>query len=331
MRRRDVLTFSSLGLFTACTTPRRVVPGPRVELEPERAPAASDGQSIVVAGERVAIGAPVVTWRDPGGYDGYSRDLRFPEQAPANPPEGLRFAPGRPRADGTRVHAADGRAALAEVVDQFVLHYDVCGLSRTCFRVLHDQRKLSVHFLLDLDGTLYQTLDLAETAWHARQANGRSVGVEIANMGAYPVGRGDKLDEWYVREAAGLRLTIPERFGDGGLRRPGAALRSRTPRRVRGVVQGQELEMADFTPQQYHTLAKLAAALTRVFPRLRAEIPRGADGRVRREALDDAEFAAFSGILGHWHVTSAKVDPGPAFDWEAFLRRLRAEGAVPRT
>lgn len=330
MRRRDLLTFSSLGLVAACAGPRRLVPGPRVELEPERPSETVAGRSIVVCGERIPIDAPVVTWRDPGGYDAYSTSLRFPELAPADPPRGLRYAPGRPRPDGTRVHVADGRAALAEVVDQFVLHYDVCGLSRTCFRVLHDLRKLSVHFMLDVDGTLYQTLDLAETAWHARQANGRSVGVEIANMGAYPSGQPSPLDEWYAPGPAGLRLTIPERYGDGGLRRRGSRLHSRTPRRVRGRVQGQDLEMVDFTPEQYHTLARLAAALTRVFPRLRPEVPRGPDGRVRRDALDDAEFAAFAGILGHWHVTTAKVDPGPAFDWEAFLRRVRAERAAPR-
>src|SRR5262245_43453849 len=48
--------------------------------------------------------------------------------------------------------------ALRKVVDQFVIHYDVCGTSRACFRVLHDTRGLSVHFLLDVDGTIYQTL-----------------------------------------------------------------------------------------------------------------------------------------------------------------------------
>jgi len=36
-----------------------------------------------------------------------------------------------------------------------------------CFKVLHDHRDLSVHFMLDLDGTIYQTLDLKERAWHA--------------------------------------------------------------------------------------------------------------------------------------------------------------------
>ena len=84
-------------------------------------------------------------------------------------------------------------ATLQDVVDQFVIHFDVCGTSRRCFGVLHDERGLSVHFMLDLDGTIYQTLDLKESAWHATQANSRSVGVEIANMGTFKPGSPGRL------------------------------------------------------------------------------------------------------------------------------------------
>ncbi len=41
-------------------------------------------------------------------------------------------------------------------------------------------------------------------------------------------------------------------------------------------------------------------------------------------ALTDAEWTAFRGILGHFHVQRNKSDPGPAFDWEPFLAALRA-------
>jgi tyrosyl-tRNA synthetase len=51
---------------------------------------------------------------------------------------------------------------------------------RQCFKVLHDARDLSVHFMLDLDGTIYQTLDLKERAWHATTSNSRSVGAARA-------------------------------------------------------------------------------------------------------------------------------------------------------
>jgi N-acetyl-anhydromuramyl-L-alanine amidase AmpD len=213
-------------------------------------------------------------------------------------------------------------------VDQLVLHYDACGLSRVCFEIL-EQRGLSVHFLLDLDGTLYQTLDLADTAWHARQANGRSIGVEIANIGAYPPGPSE-LDRWYGRDAGGIRVTLPASVGPAGVRTPGFTARPARPGRVRGVVHGVLLEQHDFTPEQYEALARLSAALVRTFPDLDLRVPADAQGRIRADALGAGEYARFSGILGHQHVTSDKSDPGPAFDWVRFARRTRELAAGPR-
>src|SRR5205807_3371561 len=92
---------------------------------------------------------------------------------------------------------------LQKVVDQFVIHFDVCGTSRQCFKILQDFRDLSVHFMLDLDGTIYQTLDLKERAWHATTSNNRSVGIEIANMGAYTSDESKALEEWYAKDADG--------------------------------------------------------------------------------------------------------------------------------
>jgi hypothetical protein len=78
----------------------------------------------------------------------------------------------------------------------------------------------SLHFLLDLDGTIYQTLDLKERAWHATTSNARSVGIEIANMGAYGEGEKDPFDEWYARDADGrTRIAIPARFGPDSFER----------------------------------------------------------------------------------------------------------------
>lgn len=304
-----------------------VVAGRRVE--------PPQGTSIVVAGERFDIGAPVVLWSDPGGYDAY-RETAFFSQAPGAAPK-KRYRPGRaPWAEAAaraNEPAPDEPAPtlerLRELVDQFVLHYDVAGTSRRCFEILHDKRNLSVHFLLDLDGTLYQTLDLAETAWHARQANPRSVGVEIANLGAYPPGDDAILERTYVADPLGPRVAL-----DAGarLRTPDFVARPIRPERVRGLANGAELEMHDLTREQYATLVRVAAALSSIFPKLELEAPRDAAGRVRDDALSAEEFAAWQGLIGHLHVTPDKQDPGPAFDWEALLRRaraLRVLGAVP--
>jgi N-acetyl-anhydromuramyl-L-alanine amidase AmpD len=78
----------------------------------------------------------------------------------------------------------------------------------------------------------------------------------------------------------------------------------------------------DFTPEQYHTLATLARTLHELFPRIALDAPRDAAGRVRTDALSDAEEAEFSGILGHYHLQTDKLDPGPAFHWDRFLGEL---------
>jgi len=297
------------------------------ESAPPRATEELRGE-LIDCGRRVPVDAPVVTWLDPGGYSAYSSEARFPREVPPGTavPTGLRYKPGRT----TEAGSVTRRSSLEElglVVDQFVLHYDVCGLSRTCFKVLHDRRELSVHFLLDIDGTLYQTLDLADTAWHARQANARSVGIEIANIGAYPAGETRPLDEWYARDAAGTRLTIPTRFGDGDVRTPEFEGRPARPDRVAGRINGRQLEMHDLTPEQYDSLEALGAALSKLLPKLQADAPRDAGGRVRNDVLSDAEFDAFGGILAHYHVSENKSDPGPAFDWERYLQRVRARVA----
>jgi len=287
------------------------------------------GDEIIVCGERYSVGAPVILWTDPGGYDAYSTDYHFGRpRGVKNPPSPgeLRYTPGRMVSATGEVLATPGSedpSELAQVVDQLVLHYDACGYSMRCFQVLHDIRGLSVHFMIDLDGTIYQTLDVNEQAWHAAKANVRSVGVEIANIGARPIERAGELEQWYGADEEGPFVRLPEDAGNGGLLRSTFVARPARPRPVRGPVQGELFAMYDLTPAQYDSLVKLSVTLCQIFPKLGPEVPRTADGRIRWDVLSDEEYAAFAGILGHYHVSGAKQDPGPAFDWERYLARVR--------
>ncbi len=293
------------------------------------------GEEIMVCGRLFHVGAPVVLWTDPGGYDGYRVERRFvpweragwdaSRDAGITEPArfGLRRVPLSPE-EFERVRGGGWTLdLLRRHVDQFVIHYDAAGTSRACFRVLHDVRGLSVHFMLDLDGTIYQTLDVKERAWHATVANDRAVGIEIANIGAYPPGRPSPLDRWYARDDRGLRVAIPPEQGDGGLRTPGFVARPARPEPVEGVVQGQRLVMHDLTPEQYRSLIRLTAALHRALPGIALDCPRDAAGAPRTDALSPDELATFRGVLGHFHVQANKIDPGPAFDWEGVLRGAR--------
>lgn len=295
------------------------------------------GDEIVVCGQFFHTTAPVVLWLDPGGYDAYRLERRFvpPDQARSPLPE----KPGRPlvsRYGMRRKGLTDAEAErvrgggwdlplLQKTVDQFVIHFDARGTSRRCYEVLHDLRGLSVHFMLDLDGTIYQTLDLKESAYHATIANERSIGIEIANIGAYPVDQGGPLDRWYEKETdGGVRIIVPDPPDRSGIRDRTATLRPARVEPVIGTVQGQSLRQYDFTDHQYESLARLTATLCSIFPSIRCDYPREESGKLVTARLPAAEFAGFRGILGHYHVQTNKVDPGPAFQWDRLISEARA-------
>lgn len=323
-------SFACLAFVAACAAPASKA----LEVRPEPEP----GTSIVACGQRIPIGTRVVLWDEPGGYSAYSDQLHF--EAPGAgtkipSPGSLRFEAGR-RTKGNRPEqlvepGSNDLETLRAAVDLFVLHYDVCGFAERCFRVLHDRRGLSVHFLLDVDGTIYQTLDLRERAWHAGAVNTRSIGIEIANIGSRRTddARGlDDIDAWYTADAQGLRLDPPRWAVPKAVRTPGFVGYSARDERVEGLAQGEWRAQYDFTPEQYDALVLLAAALVETFPRIAADAPRGPGGEVLTSVMDSGQLAGFGGIVGHHHVSAAKQDPGPAFQWEAFLEDV-GEASVP--
>lgn len=287
------------------------------------------GDEIMVCGQLFHTGTPVVLWTDPGGYDAYRVEPRFIPADKARPDLAkVRFAQRKhnlTEEDLARVKLKGwDLPTLQGVVDQFVIHYDVCGTSKRCFHVLQDDRGLSVHFMLDVDGTIYQTLDLKEAAWHATIANGRSIGIEIANMGAYPPGKTATRDKWYEKDADGrVKIKLPKTAEDELIRNPDALLAPARNEPITGKVQGSTLEQYDLTQAQYDALTKLAATLCTVFPKIKCDYPRDDSGAVRPTALPRAEFDAYQGILGHWHVQTNKTDPGPAFQWDSVIDGAR--------
>jgi N-acetylmuramoyl-L-alanine amidase len=316
------------------------------------------GDEIVVAGHFYRIGAPVLTWMDEGGYDAYRVERRFvpyeqsswqatTQAIAAGKSELVRDAPARYNMRYSR--AATQAYTLEELeqvrgggwtldllqkkVDQFVLHYDVCGTSRQCFKVLHDARGLSVHFMLDIDGTLYQTLDLKERAWHATVSNDRSIGIEIANMGSYSLNESTAtLQRWYKKDENGQTyITIPESLGGAdAIRTKNITLRPARNEPVVGQIRGVTQRMYDLTPQQYDTLIKLTAALGDVFPQIKLDYPRGPDGKILLDTLGEADLANYKGVLGHFHVQNNKSDPGVALQWELLIDSARKELAARR-
>tara|TARA_B100000683_G_C12479030_1_gene550654 strand:- start:202 stop:1116 length:915 start_codon:yes stop_codon:yes gene_type:complete len=93
-------------------------------------------------------------------------------------------------------------------VKMFVNHWDVCLSSQSCAKVLN-KRGISVHFLIDNDGTIYQMLDTQHGAWHAGSVNKCSIGVEISN--AYYT----KYQSWYEKKGFGPRPVLTDSWAHG--------------------------------------------------------------------------------------------------------------------
>jgi N-acetylmuramoyl-L-alanine amidase len=320
------------------------------------------GDEIVVAGQFFHTGTPVVTWMDPGGYDAYRVERRFApwdrsdfETTRDEALENKRLhrqgtevtSPNRyslrfdPKSRNSTTQTALTAEQLNKVrgggwplellqqrVDQFVYHYDVAGVSRNCFNTLHDNRCLSVHFMLDLDGTIYQTLDLKESAWHATKANSRSIGIEITNMGAWENDNPKSkrvLEQWYRKEPDGhTRIVFP-----GGaqmassIRTPNFIARPARDEPVIATIQKTEYRMYDLTPQQYDSLIHLTATLSTIFPNLTCDYPRDEHGKLITHTLAPDEYDNYHGLLGHYHVQDNKQDPGPAFQWDKIVNGAR--------
>jgi N-acetyl-anhydromuramyl-L-alanine amidase AmpD len=341
----DISTWSALTLLFLIA----ICPGCQTTTPKPGTFVARRGDEIVAAGRFVHTGTPVVLWMDPGGYDAYRVERRFSpldesdwETSRAKNKDlsspnryGLRRAVLNPE-QAERVRGGGWDLPLLQsVVDQFVIHFDASGTSRNCFRTLQDVRDLSIHFMLDLDGTIYQTLDLKERAWHATTSNSRSVGIEIANVGAFERSEKNPFAEWFTKEPDGrTRIKVPARFGESGIRTPDFVARPVRIEPVRGIIQNQELVQFDFTPEQYDALIKLTATLCKVFPKIECDFPRDATGQLIPHKLPDDELKRYQGLLGHYHIQTNKVDPGPAFQWDYVItgaRRILGNSGLAET
>jgi len=192
--------------------------------------------------------------------------------------------------------------AVKAVVKQFVIHHDGCSSADMCFSVLQNERALSVHFLLDNDGTIFQTIDLALMAYHASDWNLYSIGIELCN-------RGDAFN-------------VPNYY-DGGRFGP-----KRDIKPVR--INGNTLKAFDYTPAQKESFSQLCRELLRLLPNLPAEYPQSSPGEPLWDTMKDAPIKreSYAGYVGHYHINTQKWDPG-VFDFKDFCGRLRGAFCFP--
>lgn len=162
----------------------------------------------------------------------------------------------------------------------------------TYHTLLH--RSLGVTFCIDRGGDIYQFLD--PLLYDPRDTDGemglRSISIEITNY---------------------------------GFRMPKQPIPSRG--RVRKIdmefIHGQKVPCARFFPDQIHSALALARVLCGALS-IPFALPREKDGTLALRLLRPEERRSFRGIIGHFHKTTDKFDPG-----FHILREIeRAEGLL---
>ena len=251
----------------------------------------SDNTSIVVCGEKFNIGVRVVLWSEPGGLNAYNTAVVKTQDRKTGK---ITVVKGKRYRSRLALGGTPKLGKLQGIVKQFALHHSGLYRSRDTYDTLQG-RGLSVHFILDDDGTLYQTLDVCERAFHIGGNNSISVGIEIdsrAAAGRFP----DAYDEAHQRA---------HRVG---------------PRRVKiDTIHGQRMKGFEYADAQYATLVKLTRSLLEIFPLIKPDFPRNATGDIVKTTL--ANPKGHQGIICHYHVTDTKIDP-ISFDYDRFLAAI---------
>ena len=176
--------------------------------------------------------------------------------------------------DSNGLSLPTSKKSLTRIPTMFVVHYDVCLSSKSCFQVLKD-RNLSVQFLIENDGTIYQLMDAQHIAQHAKGVNDVSIGVEISNA-FY-----EKFNKTYVQMGLPPRPVISNSF-----------------------VHGQKIEPhLGFYDVQVQALKSLCKAICLAYPTISLKTPQ------ETKVQPDVVAKKYSGIIGHYHVTKEKIDP----------------------
>jgi hypothetical protein len=208
--------------------------------------------------------------------------LRAAQAGPnAAPPSHSWYSPRDPAADGD---------ALSNV-DLIVLHDTHTATVAEAFATF-EYNGASTHFIIEADGTVFQTLDLSLEANHTRtrSLDTRSIAVDLVN----PV----DLDSPPGSSARPLSDFV--------------SLQGRAPVQEHG-----------YTDAQLDTLGHLILALCEAVPSVPCALPE-LDGAVPRAVMPSP--ASVRGIAGHLHVSPIAFDPGAGFPWERLQSVLTSAG-----
>lgn len=181
-----------------------------------------------------------------------------------------------------------------------VLHWTGgSGLAPQVFRTLVS-RGLSVHLVIEPDGTVYQMADLNRRCSHAGSVDDSDGDGKVASANANTIGIE------VVNPANRAAIT-------NGVRRE----------LVTEKIHGLEVEASAFTQAQTQAALDVVSTICTHY-KLPISVPMLGDD-VLSTSMSEHDFAVFRGVLGHLHLTRRKRDPGLAL-----LRAVAALPYVPR-
>jgi hypothetical protein len=185
--------------------------------------------AICVNGVYYDIGTKVLKWDDAMGLNSYDTSKRVWYEDCRKTGKRIKHS-----IKGKRYSKRKGGLAA---IKQIVQHHTGGFTARQAFNTLHFERKLSVQFLTDDKGVIYQPLDAVECAWHAGDLNRTSIGIENA---LYP-----------------SAATKPEAYSEERCKRLGL-----DPHEVGKVyIQGSTHKVFLLTEKQLECLIKLTAGI----------------------------------------------------------------------
>jgi N-acetyl-anhydromuramyl-L-alanine amidase AmpD len=245
-----------------------------------------ESSTIQIAGRHHLLepGVRAISFEDSKGYSFYRAQKQIGDT------ERL-YEPRR----NSRGEAITTLEAMQRSVRLVVLHADVLDDIETAFHVLHS-KGLSSHFGIDFDGTIYQMLDPVDVAYGAGEVNPISIQIDLNNR-MHNLMKEPKAPPYPVQNKRYRKMRLPD---------------YKRPLSDPMTINGKSVRSYGYTEAQYTALFALLRVLSGALEHIDLVFPTGPQETTFswQDTYED-----FEGVVGHFHLTPRRWDPGPGFEW----------------
>jgi len=258
----------------------------------------SKRNAIVFAGREFCIGTRVHRWNEKSGFNGYTKKHVHIEEEDR--------ATGKVKVIDFRGPRYRHRRAGLKGIKQFFIHHsggDGNGAGNI-FRTLYMYRNLSVTYVVDDDGQIWQFNDALDVTRHGGSHNQMSIGVECCLFPFH-----DEKPNYYSEKRNKRTNNLPHKTKID-------------------TIHGQKIKVFCFTDPQVDALARLGAGNWLALQILKGTktddlappvFPRNARGNIPRTTVKNPK--GHTGLIGHLQVTRRKPDPA-GFPWEEYEEKV---------